>query len=318
MIAAVQARWNRWLTRRLPASSRVRLTQRRIFIVPSKVGVMFLLALTLMLLAAINYQNSLAYALTFLLGSVFIVAILHTYRNLSGLVLRAAGANTVFVGEHVRYQVTLESLNHAHQAISLGFADEPPLIVDVPPQASTPAELSLLTTRRGWLKAPRMRVESGFPLGLLKAWSWVDLDQKALVYPQPIAADLPPVMASVGDEDEQGLRVSADGADDFQGLRSYQAGDSRKRLHWKAYSRGMGLLVKDFASLGGSQTCLDIAALSGDQEYRLSVLCYWVLQYTERQQPFSLCLDDKQIAADTGDVHCQACLRALALTGLGQ
>ena len=99
MLAALQPRWQRWLARRIPAASSVTLNQRRIFIVPSATGGAFALVLLLMLLAAINYQNSLAYGLTFLLMSLFIIAILHTYRNLAGLTLRAVGANPVFVGE---------------------------------------------------------------------------------------------------------------------------------------------------------------------------------------------------------------------------
>lgn len=314
-MAAVQARWNRWLSRRLPAASQVRLSQRRIFIMPSRVGAMFMLALALMLLAAINYQNSLAYALTFLLGSVFIVAILHTYRNLSGLVLRAAGCEAVFVGEPARFKVLLESHGHAHQAISLGLPNEPLLTLDVPEQANHTAELAVIPTRRGWLAVPKMRVESRFPLGLLKAWSWVDLNQQILVYPQPIAADLELIAGASQEVDEQGVSIRTAGADDFQGLRSYQPGDSRKRLHWKAYSRGMGLLVKDFATLSGREACLDFDALSGDQEHRLSVLCHWVLQYTQREQVFTLRLPDAHILSDSGELHCQACLRALALMG---
>ena len=42
----------------------------------------------LILVAAINYQNALAHALAFLMLGLFLVAMLQTYRNLSGLLLR--------------------------------------------------------------------------------------------------------------------------------------------------------------------------------------------------------------------------------------
>ena len=80
-----RARWQRWLGRRIPAQSEVRLNQRRIFIIPTRQGLGFLLLIALLLIGAINYQNNLAYFLTFWLLSLFLVAILHTYRSLSGL-----------------------------------------------------------------------------------------------------------------------------------------------------------------------------------------------------------------------------------------
>ena len=148
MIAQLRPRWNRWLARRIPAAASVRLNQRRIFIIPSRVGAAFMLALLLMLLAAINYQNSLAYGLTFLLASVFIVAILHTYRNLAGLVLQAGGTTAAFVGEQALLRVRLESQGRAYQAVALGWPASGLRLVDVPAGGTVEVELSLPTRRR--------------------------------------------------------------------------------------------------------------------------------------------------------------------------
>ncbi|CAD5109607.1 DUF58 domain-containing protein [Zestomonas carbonaria] len=315
MIAALRTHWERWQARRLPAAARVQLTQRRIFIVPTRVGAAFGLALMLMLLAAINYQNSLAYGLTFLLGALFIVAILHTYRNLAGLSLSAAGGPAVFVGEQARFRVRLESDERAHQAIALGWPPAPLQALDVPERGVVECELDRPAPRRGWLRPGRLRVESRFPLGLLVAWSWVDLNQALLVYPHPQEGELPLSAGVDVDPDEEGARRAGSGADDFQGLKDYQPGDSKRRLHWKAYSRGQGLLVKDFVALSGRDLWLDFEALEGDVEERLSLLCHWVLKLSERQQPFALRLPGVQLAADIGDNHREACLRALALYG---
>src|SRR5699024_2538312 len=79
------ALFQRWLKKRIPASSQVRLNHRRIFIMPTRAGMGLLLLLLIMLIGAINYQNSLIYAVVFLLGSLFWVGLHHTYRNLAGL-----------------------------------------------------------------------------------------------------------------------------------------------------------------------------------------------------------------------------------------
>jgi hypothetical protein len=114
-------RWRNWQARRLPQAPRIELDQRRIFIMPSRSGVGFVMVLLLVFLAAINYQNSMAYALVFLLGSVFVVAILHTYRNLRGLIVSGNGATSVFVGEQARFSLRLESGGKDHQAIGVGW-----------------------------------------------------------------------------------------------------------------------------------------------------------------------------------------------------
>lgn len=313
---SLKARWRRWVVRRIPAAAQVQLNQRRIFIMPNRVGAAFSMVLLLMLLAGINYENSLAYGLTFLLSSVFVVAILHTYRNFAGLILKAGGSGAVFVGEQARFRVRLESAGRGHMAIGMGWPPQPLQTMDVPALGQRECELTQPALRRGWLRPERMRVESHFPLGILVAWSWVDLDQSVLVYPRPLQGDLPLSDGGSADEEDEGRRATGQGGDDFQGLRSYQPGDSKRRLHWKAFSRGQGLLVKDFAALAGRDLWLDFQALGGDAEERLSRLCYWVLQLDVRQHAYGLRLPGVELPPSHGDAHREACLRALALYGV--
>ncbi|WP_268800753.1 DUF58 domain-containing protein [Pseudomonas huanghezhanensis] len=315
LIERLKPIWQRWVVRRIPPASRIELDHRRIFILPTRVGGTYALVLFLMLLVSINYQNSLAYGLTFLMLSVGVLAILHTYRNLSGLVLSAGSARSVFVGEPVQLRLRLESLGHAHQAIALGWDSEQLQQIDVDAQRLSEVELSLPAVNRGWLRAPRLRVESVFPLSILRAWSWLDLEQTVLIYPRPVAGTMPLLEGAQPSVEDNGQATRGQGVDDYQGLRVYQPGDSRRRMHWKAYSRGQGLLVKDFSALIGNDVCLDFMALAGDIEDRLSRLCYWVLELSHRQQPFALRLPGYLSSVDSGDEHRETCLRALALYG---
>lgn len=315
-MALLKQRWQRWLQRRIPPANSVLLTQRRIFIIPTRIGAAYGVALLLMLMAGVNYQNSPAYGLTFLLAAVFIVAILHTYRNLASLTLHAAGGSPVFVGEQATLRVRLSSNGRAHQSIALGWPPQVLQQYDVPANGMRECEVTVPALRRGWLRPGRLRVESRFPLGILVAWSLVDLDQALLVYPRPIPGELPLAAGAREDDDEdQGARVLGMGADDYQGLKAYQPGDSKRRLHWKAYSRGHGLLVKDFAALAGRDLWLDFSELAGDNEMRLSLLCHWVLALSERQQSFALRMPGVELGPDSGETHREACLRALALFG---
>lgn len=156
-------RWQRWLNRRIPPASSVELNQRRVFILPTRQGGAFGLALLVMLLAAINYQNSLAYGLTFLLLSLGVVTILHTYRNLAGLRLTALGADPVFAGERAGFRVRLESPRRARQAIAVGWPERPLEYADLAGDAAAEVLLFHPTERRGWLRPGACGWRVAFP-----------------------------------------------------------------------------------------------------------------------------------------------------------
>ena len=99
--------FDRWLERRIPIAETVTLNQKKIFIFPSKSGFSFLLVLLLVLLLAINFENSMIFAITFLLVSMFVASILYTFNNLSGLTISAVGAKPCFASEHAEFTVML-------------------------------------------------------------------------------------------------------------------------------------------------------------------------------------------------------------------
>ena len=85
------------------------LTQRRVFIIPSRTGLMFALVLIIMLLGAINYDLSLGHALVFLLAGIGLVGMVHTFRNLYALRLMPGYATPVFAGEVAHFPVSIEN-----------------------------------------------------------------------------------------------------------------------------------------------------------------------------------------------------------------
>lgn len=304
-----------WLQRRLPRVARVRLQQRHIFIVPTLTGMAYAGALLLMLLVAINYQNSLAYALTFLLASLGLLSMFHTWRNLAGLTVSAAGSSPCFAGEYGSYRVRLSSDKNAYQAIALGWRGQPLQLFDIASNAEQYAVIAAQGLQRGWQQAPRLRIETRFPLGLFVAWSQVSLAHSMLVYPRPeyTAVFNRP---GQGDEQESQQATLTAGVDDYQGLNPWQPGDSLRRIHWKAWSKGQGLLVKHFTEQQGQPQLLDFDQLAGSVEYRLSVLCGQVLKISQTDQPYSLSLPGQLLGPGFTEEHRRQCLQALAVYGI--
>lgn len=306
--------FERWIKRRIPAASQLRLNHRRIFIMPTRAGFGLLLLLMIMLIGAINYQNSLVYVVVFTLGSLFWIALHHTYRNLAGLELHATGTVPVFSGEEAQLGMALVSERREHQAIVMRWPGALPRQVDVAAGMSTTLSLYYPTQRRGWLRPDRLRVETRYPLGWFVAWSLVDLDWQILVYPRPINLPLPGMQGSGEGQGEQRL---IEGVEDFEGLRDYQPGDSRKRLDWRAWSRGLGLHSKVFSEPLHDSQWLKLEQTPGDTlEQQLSCLTGWVLQLEQRRQPYGLELPGTRILPAVGEAHQSACLRALALYGV--
>jgi uncharacterized protein (DUF58 family) len=314
---------NRWFLRRLrtPEPGEVYLHHGRVFVLPTKAGWGCAILLVVMFVGSVNYSLGLGFALTFLLGACAMVDMHLAFRNLAHLHLVAGRVPPVFASEDAQFALHLSNRRrHDRYAILAGFVDEAPLgvekAVDIAASSTTALTLSLAAKRRGRLLAPRVRLQTRFPLGLLRAWTYWRPDASALVYPAP-ERNAPPLPLGVGGmRDESG----PSGQEEFAGIRPYQAGDSMRRLAWRQIARLDGadsaqLVSKHFEGGGGSALLLNYAALPGtlDTEAKLSRLTAWILDAEAHGLPYALQLGRSAFAADFGPAHQHACLTALAL-----
>lgn len=293
----------------------VTLDHRTVYILPSNYGVFFAGALLLILLGSINYSLSLGYVLVFLLASMAIVSILHTWRNLAGLRVAAGKSPPVFAGETVHLGLRLSSSALERYCIGFlmpGFATQ---FADIPDNGHVDVVLELPAEQRGYFRPGRLTFFTRYPLGLFRAWGYVKLDTQCLIYPRPEAGQVPlPQVAEHGDS--QGPALA--GADDYGGLRSYQPGDSMRHIAWKASARGESLLTKQFESHLAPDIVLDWALLPStlDVEAKLSRLTRWVIDCQQRGYRYALRLPGTDLPPDEGEEHYRRCLQTLALFGL--
>lgn len=283
------------------------LRHQRIFIVPSRTGLFFLLALLVMLVTAINYQNSLAYGLSFWLLSLGSVSLFLTWRNLAGLRVRCAQPEPGYFPQPLALNLILEG-TRGHFGVELCH-EKSSTKVDVLAGQPTKAVLYQTPRRRGRLRFAPIKIQSGYPFGLFRAWSWVQAKDAIAVYPAPLAGPFPAALADIAGAMHN---ASAQGLDDFQGLRPYQPGDSLSRIHWQSIGKGTLLQSKTFGVEGRSTEHLDLARTVGALELRLSVLSYWVTRLGQQQVSFSLTLGAHRYGPSSEPWHVKRCLEALA------
>jgi uncharacterized protein (DUF58 family) len=287
------------LWRRVAITPGTPLPQRRLFLLPTRFGLGWALLVLLLLLFGINYQNTLAYVLAFWLFGLGVVALLRAWRNLLGVTPTLRLPQEVFAGGEARLGVVLAG-GRPRTALELHGAGVSARL-DLP-EGQGEAVLALPAPRRGEQPLPRLRLETRWPLGLVRALAWLQSDERLLVYPRPLA------------EDEPEHRHAGAGleATDFAGLRRAEPGDSPARLAWKQWSRTGVLAAKAFSLPPRQQLWLDYDACRGDPERRLSLLCARVLAHHRAGDRYGLRLPGVTLPQGEGPHQRRQALEALA------
>jgi uncharacterized protein (DUF58 family) len=316
---AAAARIRAWSARRhgvdgLP----VKIERRRIYILPSRFGLMLTALLIAMLIAGLNYSSNLGLAFAFFMVSTVLVAMHHCHRNLLGLTVDAqlevdayAGSDAVFffmlrnesAVDRCDVEVRLVAGVQATRSVAIGGYEEVMLAAPV--------------ARRGITRWNQFELTTTYPFGWFRAWTYVQAPLTAFVAPSPRGnRPLPAATAATG----TAARAESRGEEDFAGLRSYAPGMALKHMAWKTLARGGEAAVRVYSDLGARPEWLEWSALEGlDAEARLSQLCRWIADCeTHQQRPYGLRIPGVDIPPGRGPAHRSRCLRALALHGTPQ
>ena len=326
---SVAARIHGWALGRLHRNDQLTLTQRNVYILPSRAGWAMLVTLIVLLIAAINYQLNLGYLLTFLLAGSAAASMVVGHGNLRGLQLALASAGVqggCFAHASCPVHIKLHNDRKSRRwGIGLTLRHETPTPpdadawtwVDVPEQGDTALELSFVPTQRGQHALPAVSVLTRYPLGAFRVWALWRPASKVWVYPAP-ETNAPPLPAA---SPEAGGQSSAQvrSGEEFDGVRAYQPGDPLKLVVWKKAAQsfaagGHQLVSRDRPFAHHHRLWLDARATGlADPEARLSRLAAWVLMAQQQNRTWGLRLPSGQeIAPASGAQHATRCLEALA------
>lgn len=320
-------RWTLNLQRRAAAWARrrqgddqlpVTLHTRRIYILPTRAGFAFATLLFVMLLAGLNYSNSIALLFTFLLAGFALIAMHLCHRNLAGTVVRGVATVDAFAGEHGRLLVTLENpADTPRVGLEVEVDDgDAAASVSLPPGGSARADVAVPLERRGRVPIARVKLATSFPFGLFRSWTWLHLPLSLIAWPVPRGRREPPAETASGGSAPSVHRA---GDEEWAGLRAFRDGDSPRQVAWAAYARGRGLLVKTYESPAAHHRHFDLASVPGAElEQRLEQLAAWIVAAHARGERYGLKLADREASPDDGNEHRARCLDGLALYGTGE
>jgi uncharacterized protein (DUF58 family) len=294
----------------------VTIAARRVYILPTRAGFAFAALVFVMLVAGLNYSNSIALMITFLLAGFGLIAMHLTHRNLAGASLRGVATVDGFVGEHGRLLLTLaNTADTARFGMECETDEAERVTVDVPAGGTARADLAMTLQKRGRVRIDRIKLSTRFPFGLFRAWTYAHLPLSLLAWPVPRGRREPPPEAASGGNAPSVHRA---GDEEWSGLREFRSGDSPRQVAWGAYARGRGLLVKTYQSPAAHHRSFDFATIAGgDVEQRLEQLSAWVVAAHARGERWGLRLAGRELPPDGGNEHRTRCLNGLALYGSG-
>lgn len=300
------------------------LKRQRVYILPTRQGGVYGLMLIVMLLGAINYNNSMAFMLCFLLAGLALVGMLHTYKNLCSLLISAKQAMPVFAGDVAQFPIQFDN-RYGSQRFSIQLATKPrqkitqtqdntTLSISLDANKQTVVNYPLQAHRRGILHLQRLKISSCFPLGLFQAWAYFEPKITCLIYPYPKGQTQLPKTIAV---DGHAGSMAQTGTDDFMGFRRYQVGDPICWVAWKKSAKEQGLLTKQFQGNGAHKIVLSWQSVANisDVETKLSQLCYWITLADKTQMHYGLEMPERLIKPSCGTQHQAACLATLAYYG---
>lgn len=294
-----------------PQPQPVLLHRRKVYILPTRQGMVFALLLVLMLVGSINYNNSLGFMLTFLLASLSVIAILYTYRNLLDIEVSIGHIEPVYCQQTVSIPFIFQNNNYDRYSIKLSYGKQNEIEFDLSINTDYPVYFPLLMDKRGVHSLDKFTFSTCFPLGLFRAWSYFHVNKTCTVYPRPEGRTQLPdqsfyTSTLLGDQGQ--------GTDDFAGQRKYHPGDSLKQVNWKALAKEQDLLTKQFGGDRCEEIWIDWTTVQQlPVENALSQIALWLIEADRLGFSYGLKLPHTEIKPSCGKPHLSECMVSLAI-----
>ncbi len=298
------------------------LKPNKIYIIPNRFGLLYMVVIIIMVLTGATYSNNLIYLLGFFLFSVFVSGMVQTHINLNGVSVQVSSIDDAYEGEVVRVHLAFKNQTkktkqtlRAQLPRDNEYRMEIPAKVDIVEAHKTVySSLEVNHHKRGVYNALRLKVYTNFPMGLFVSWMYQGSEKEYFIYPRPENFSGSEYQR-MGESQELRVGKTADkkADSDFREHKEYRQGESYRHIDWKAYARKRPLLVKTFEGETGIQKVFDYSKLTHlNPEERLRQLSFWITESLRANENFQLILPYERTGMSDGLTHAKKCLRSLA------
>lgn len=238
------------LTKRLSARRRRwtegvwQIRQSSIFILPNRYGLYAGFLVLASFAMGYKVQNNFILLGVIFLFLVFMLSLIASVRNIQGLQIEAHVQPYYFADTAQFVRLSIRKENPAFNLKLCGPLGDIVLELDM---AATSVMVPVGPFERGVYKVPPLKIETVFPFGIARAWSWLNPPGDIIVAPHPREQAVNayprgnPAMAQAAEQKRQQNNF----ADELGDLRDYQDSDPPARIDWKRYAATRETMVRD-------------------------------------------------------------------------
>jgi len=310
-------------------SDRLKALEKRdkVYIVPTKQGIVFLATSFALLAIGLTYVNNLILIITFINFTLFLINLFVTNFNLKGIDIAEFSIESDFQGRMIAGHCLLtNTTSHPKSNIRMKIEHDnlksKAVSVHLKPRTQSALPIFIESNQRGKYKIEHLLLYTTFPLALFRSWKRVTLNTSFYVYPRPFGPSLAEARLKIhpieeGEEQlDHHMQKESSSSDEFKEHRNFTEGDSYKFVDWKVYARREVKLIKTFHSDQGFGLEISIDQCpQHDHEDRLSQLVKWVLESHQENYTWSLTTNhNRPLPMAKGEEHLRKALELLAIS----
>jgi len=242
MQKGVKQQLQQWIAKRFQVEGSKVLLQKDVLVFIYKQGFLYLVLIVITFIAGINYANNLILGFCFLISAILCISFYLTFKQLHGLEIELVAPEVGQVSQPLILKILFKQSVQTVRYLRLVWQEQEHfLYLD---QTQQSLELAVLPEQRGRYELDALKVYATYPLGLVRAWTYLYPKQKVWIAPK--AYDWQK-------EHKNKLTSAQDSLDEFKELRGFQQGDSYQNVAWKQVARGQGFFIKMFEAQANHQ-----------------------------------------------------------------
>lgn len=308
-------RFVRWLHLRFRYTGIRTLKQNEVLVFLYQQGFLYLVLILITFIAGINYGNNLILGFCFLISAILCISFYLSFKQLHGVTLQVIVDEVGKVNEAFTVKIIMQQQHATAKYLNIKITDLQHHISQKNKQDETDLskkaesvqsflfeekqqsfDLVFIPKQRGKFEIPPIQIYSTYPLGLVRAWTYIYLTEPYWIAPE--AKAFTQNLQHYSNTGEPDL-------DEFKELRNFKTGDSLQSISWKQAARGQGLFVKQFEDLVDTHVMqIEYSKMpSADHEEKLSLMMELVDQCEHSQTLYSLILPHAQTENGVGEQH---------------